>query len=274
MKKIFSVILAVVIMVLVASVVQAKTERQMADEILGDKSLSYVAPAPSDDSVITTLSKKISSFKANINKKLFGDKKNKGEFAKLKEQADENTNKINKNIDQKSDALGKQAEDNAWLICLFIVALAIFIYILYRRNKKHTISQIDSLAGRLISTDKSVEILGAIKEIPAETVKCIKTLDPAPFEFEAAGHQVVYQSPLEGINEGYYLKLHVPENMAGDPATYDRPHEINWGVAKRECRKTMRLYFEGKFNAPEYKLQKELIEYLVKTGEISYRKIS
>lgn len=118
----------------------------------------------------------------------------------------------------------------------------------------------------------------AVEAVPertaAATVTAIRTLDPAPFVFEAAGHEVTYQSPLEGISEGYYLELHVPKDEIGDPATYERAHQGARGVARRNCAKTMRLYFEGKFDAPEYKLQKELIEYLISTGAIKTRKLS
>jgi hypothetical protein len=110
-------------------------------------------------------------------------------------------------------------------------------------------------------------------ELPTKVVTAIQTLDASPFEFEAAGHQVTYQSPTEGIAEGYYLILHVPKDEVGDAATYDRAHDANRGTARQNCRRTMKKYFEKAFDAPEYALQKALIEYLIKTGAITFRKI-
>lgn len=118
------------------------------------------------------------------------------------------------------------------------------------------------------------EMRTSLAELPAKVVTAIQTLDASPFEFEVSGYEVSYQSPAEGIADGYYLLLHVPKDMAGTVTTYDRAHETNRGVARRNCRKTMQQYFEGKFNAQGYELQKELIAELIATGVITYHKIS
>lgn len=186
----------------------------------------------------------------------------------------------NGKITAEANNLGEQASKNAWLIggligaCLLV---SIIVGALRHRGTRNAINGTTNLrADELLAavTEGVAAIRADVATVPELTKTAIRTLDPSPFVFEASGHEVTYQSPSEGIAAGYYLELHVPKDQVGDAATYDRGHQLSRGVAQRNCAKTMRLYFEGKLDAPEYKLQKELIEHLVATGAIKYRKLS
>ena len=100
----------------------------------------------------------------------------------------------------------------------------------------------------------------AVDEIPEKTADAVLS----PWDFDIAGHTVTWRpASLVDIQE-----IHVPRGASGDPASFIRNIELREGVARRNFRKTMRLYYEGKFDAPEYSLQKALIEYLIDAGEI------
>lgn len=112
-----------------------------------------------------------------------------------------------------------------------------------------------------------------IDEVPEKTAALVKALDPADFVFEVENHVVTYKSPAEGITEGYYLRIYVPKDMAGDPATYSRDIESSRGAVNRELKKIMAKFFRGEFDAPEFALQKALIQYLRANGELTWRTV-
>ncbi len=156
------------------------------------------------------------------------------------------------------------------VIVICIALLGVYLGALFNRRS----DQLDAAVREGVAATRA-DIATVPERTATATVAALRVVDPAPFVFEnCAGHHVTYQSPVECAAEGYYLELHVPKNEQGTAATYERAHQTARGVAGRNCAKTMRLYFEGKFNAPEYKLQKELIEMLVATKAISYRKLS
>ncbi len=184
-----------------------------------------------------------------------------------------NLNKFGSKVDEVNSSV---YGDYIVLGFIIIVALVTILFVLVslQRNLRREIRESATAVEQAVEQVVVQARDHIVNEVPNRTATAIRTLDSSPFEFEAAGHQVTYKSPAEGIAEGYYLTLHVPKDMAGDAAIYHRDHETNRGVARRNIRKTMQQYFEGKFDAPEYELQKKLIEHLKSTGEISYRKIS
>lgn len=100
----------------------------------------------------------------------------------------------------------------------------------------------------------------AVDETPAKTADAVLS----PWDFDIAGHTVTWRpASLVDIQE-----IHVPRGASGDLASFARNTESREGVARRNFRKTMRQYLEGKFNASEYALQKQLIDHLVETDEI------
>lgn len=213
-----------------------------------------------------------------------------------------------KNLGEKSDTtyttvvreargVGEQIYKNTWLLgALIVICAAVAIAVMQRlfwgnRNsvseavrplKESSTALSDSVsdvhedvkAGFAEMKTSFEEMRNSFTELPGKVAKEVKTLDTSAFEFEAAGHMVTYQSPIEGIEEGYYLLLHVPKGMVGDAATYERDHEANYGIAKKECRKTMRRYLNREFDGPEFVLQRELIGHLITSDALSYRKIS
>lgn len=206
---------------------------------------------------------------------------------------------LDNSLRSEANALGVQNYKNAQaiVILLVLVGLGIVAVILARTSKvraaennqpiiagiklvaDETRAQANKAAEEARAQNEAVlktvaEGLSRINEnigdIPRRTAEAIKALDPTPFEFEAGGKKVKYQSPKTGIAEGFYLLLHVPANAATvDPSTYERSPETARGIARRSCRQTMQKYFEGAYNAPEYAMQKSLIEHLIATGEIS-----
>lgn len=228
-----------------------------------------------------------------------------GSYGKKVEATNRKVDATTAAVKAESKNLGEQVSNNAWilggLIVLAVVILIIVagvIAIAAQRQTAETIQpavnsfkesaeKIEAEVATVATTIGSAkdEILAAINaskdeviaevfELPAKVAKAVHTLDASPFEFEAAGHQVTYQSPTEGITDGYYLLLHVPKDMLGAAATYDRAHETSRGVAIRNCRKTMQKFLNGDFKVAGYELQTELIGELVATGALSYRKIS
>lgn len=129
-------------------------------------------------------------------------------------------------------------------------------------------------------TTKSDQILAAIgdlgrqiNDVPEKVKIAVNTLDDRPIVVDADSHTVTYHSPKDGIAKGYYLDLYVPKGEDIDPATYDRAPNDKRGVVERNTRRIMGRYFRGELNAPEYKGQKALIEYLHHNKELLWTTI-
>ncbi|NTV41228.1 MAG: hypothetical protein HGA61_03055 [Candidatus Moranbacteria bacterium] len=274
MKNVSGFLVALMLVMPVAS---------QAFEITGDQVVAGVqTPAVKAPVVRTVVARPTASLTAKRVKDLIG------KTAGLERAVNNNSNKLEENTNNIAglttamenltkgfDFWGtslKNHTSNVALILgavfvLCIAGLGIYLGALFnRRSEEITTAVREGVA----------ETRAAIDTVPERTAAVIRTLDPSPFVFNVAGNEVSYQSPVECAAEGYYLELHVPKDEQGTAATYERGHQTARGVAQRNCAKTMRLYFEGKFDAPatEYKLQKELIEHLVATGAIKYRKLS
>jgi len=166
---------------------------------------------------------------------------------------DRNVKRMSSQLDNTSTVtkkVGGEVNNTKWLLvgvmCVGLVILALLIL----RNG----SSIHAVGTTLDRVETKVD------ETPDKTADAVLS----PWDFDINGHTVTWRpASLTSIQE-----IHVPRGASGDLASFVRNTESREGIARRNFRKTMRLYLERKFNAPEYALQKQLIDRLVETGEI------
>ena len=184
----------------------------------------------------------------------------------------------NKNLYHVNDAIQEQNVMNTKLIIIvlivsFVIGLAILGFVLILSNRK-VVEDVKcaAKAGAIVGVNALDKRL--FEELPVKvaekTAEKMKEFNSEPFKYEAGGKSVTQGVPDEAKADNCYLLIHVPENMNGTAASYERKSEANRGIAQRNCRKTMQRYFAGEFNGPTFTLQKALIDHLISSGEIKY----
>jgi predicted outer membrane lipoprotein len=191
------------------------------------------------------------------------------------------------------DGVIEQGKANTWLICILLaLAVAIIVAVMLftnRRNRRQEETRWQPIAQDLATANSnSAKILTAVEtlsttvssgfasmkeDIPAETVRQINELNPAPFEFDVVGHHVSYTSPMDGIAEGYYKTFQITEMPDGEnhPETFERQAETKRGIALNYIRGMMKKFLEGKLKGTP---EAALIMYLKGNGDIRIRKIN
>lgn len=148
--------------------------------------------------------------------------------------------------------IGKQVDNSSYRTIGFMAAIGVLLLLAIGGAAWYTSCQIGL-------------VKQAVDEMPDKAADAVLS----PWDFDIADHLVTWRpASLTNIQE-----IHVPRGKSGDPANFVRNIESREGVARRNFRKTMRLYYEGKFDAPEYSLQKALIEYLIDKGEVRAPKL-
>jgi hypothetical protein len=266
MKRMFTVIMLLLFSLLLTVPMTAQAFTTTGEEQVVPTGEQYSPPASKAE--VDTAAGKVSREVKNLNQKLTGKK---GAITKLAGSVQALTAAAEKNTSAITDAstkLRRQARYNTYGICGLLVIVGVIV-IFYRRSQRQT----TSLATAVKQVTKAVEqardqIISEVGEVPGKTAE--RMSEATTFEVDTTGFRVKY-TPSEGC---WYETIHVPKNMDGNPLTYERTPESNRGTAKTNFRRTMEKYFRGDFDSPEYKLQKELLQHLIRTKEISFHKIS
>ena len=218
---------------------------QMASEILGSQKTTQVAaPQISEKGIADRVFKKLSTLLTGK------DSETAKAVTGLKTEIQKKDSETAKAVAESGDKAIEESNSNAYLL---LVALAIgFIglgVLIYFRTKR---------------------IEKKVADVPAATNKLVKKLDPFTFSFESRGHQVTCTPSIDG---GAYNSFHVPTSVkskVADPSKIKRSPTTSQGELRRDTLNLLSDFFDGKFNKTDTHsvLQRELISYVQKTGEL------
>lgn len=286
MKKIVLIIMLALLSIFASNFSNAAslTGDQMAREILSDreKAPMTTSSGASKSEVQAIVKGEIQTLDGKINaavnaandakKSADSIGKNVGDLANAVTQNASATKSLAEKIQDMSIVILKRAlrSDIITMVGFGLVILAIIIlgfFLGRKKNQTATSEELSSTQAAIIRTINAAKT--EIKnDVPVETIKLSRKLDPNPFTFEVLGKRVVYTSPAEGIKEGYYLTLQVLETPDGldHPETFERQAETKRGLVLNYVRGMAKKFLEGKLKG---KKEEKLIEHLQKTGEIT-----